>query len=390
MRESISAYVFLDAVSSYITSSPPIPDSGSILGNVPNLQLVRDLIAELGPMTPAQIISVSATRNYTLLTTTLNAFPAAVAISNASGLVTVSGMLYIINQTEFEIAAAEYAALVLAQRIAQGYYLPTGGYGNTRYKLVDDDVYLSDVNYGGSAHALLLDASRRELLIGEGSWLKVVDNISLWQSDVATVTARRLVRFMADDTSARFVRSSSDVATTNCSQIAALLRNDIATRIWSAVRTNLPNSSAWPPKCAVSSSDSRSLSMLLFGDGYAWIASDSTIMPMTGAGVSAIAAATNQPGNRVLVATTTDVVYLLSESSGQLYQLVVGSTSIQIDVLVLTLLTSTALPTGSSGLSAGRLISAGTKAFFLSSSSAAYLWSPNYIMRLQDNTIASY
>ena len=70
--------------------------------------------------------------------------------------------------------------------LAVGAERDEGGYGNTRYKLVDDDVYLSDANYGGSTRALLLDASRRELLIGEGGWLKVVDNISLWQSDVAT------------------------------------------------------------------------------------------------------------------------------------------------------------------------------------------------------------
>lgn len=394
LKESIAAYVYLDSSQTYVVSTKPVATYTTVLGNIPNLQLVFDIVTDLGPSSVQTVIAEAARRNYVLLDTTLNALPSA---ATENGLISASTMLYLINQTEFEIAAAEYNAILFAQAVADGYYLPVGGYGNARYKLVNDDVYISDTPYGGSSKARVLDACRRELLIGEQSWIKVVDNISLWQSDVALVASRRLVRFLADDTSARFVTKSSDLATTAPPEhIALLLRTNVGTRKWeSKLQSNLPHFSAWPPRCAVSSSDNRSLVAFLYSDGKAWIESLGVLFDIApGSGNNALAAASAVPGARFLAASTDDGIYGLAEATGQLYMLSIDVSNLRVNIVEYapSLSTSIPLPTSPSLAASGRVLLNGTRAFFFGTSSAVFVYVPNYIMIIRGNTstIANY
>lgn len=274
-------------------------------------------------------------------------------------------------------------------------------YGNARFKLVDDSPYGSDVVYGGGSlnAARILDTSRRTLLLSEGGWLKIVHAIQVWDEDVAEVAPRKLLRFYANKQpiSACIIKRKNDgLASTR--EVAAVVNagsESDAFRLWRFQNPQqLPYYSEqdWPPICALSAINYRSLDMLLFASGKAWIVERLVMLNICGDALNAVLASKAIPGQRLLAVRTNnslravgdrDRIWAFAEHTGQFIALKITPGHVHASVVV------NVHPIGHhpdhANVDDGVLVPPRSKTFFVSDGrQTALLYASNYIYALED------
>lgn len=390
-QESVASYVSLEGSSTAISVEPP-QTAAPILVNPDDVREALTIVQTFGSLTVAQLASTAITLNVELEQTTLDALEGLVG----TGVPVTEGVLInYIAELESQIAAADLAAQLAAAAEAAGYYEPLGEYGNARFKLVEEDAFAGDQVHGTSqSEAVILDASRRALLLREGAWLKTVDSIAVWASDVVEVNARKLLRYIGGDSpaSARYMVSAADTSSTTHNTIATVLVGDESEplRDWQLQNTSLPNAAQWPPVTSVSAPDALSLTALLFTSGEAWLANIDAVVTIAGDALAELAGATSVPGNRLLVAATLGDVFVLCEASGRFARLAIDESTpaCTFNYLAMTA-TGATLPFGTD---AGNnvLVPPGSRCFFLSNSGRAWLFISNYIYRIDNlSTVAN-
>jgi len=382
-RESIVAYVNLEGASTVLSDKPTATTALGVVLDSNDLFEVLGITQAFGALAPDNIVATADILSIELDAATVTALP---GFTNSSGLVTETAMINAIYETQAQQAASDLAATLKAAAVAQGYFDPVGGYGDARFKLVGDVTFRGDAVYGTTyASVRILDTSRRGMLVRESGWLKAVDDIEIWDSGVAEVPARRLVRFYADvPLAARYLKYAHDTTTTNAAKVATLLigSEQQQVRVWTSQRIALPNAAAWPPINAVPTSDHKGMQMLLFARGSAYMAESALVYDVIGEGNAALHGATLVPGKRLLTAQTDTHIYAFSEGLGRFFTLDVDDANACVYMANITPTAMGSVLPMNTDEANGVIVPPGSRCFLISTGVRVQLYAPNYLYHL--------